>query len=156
MSAFADTRLDPYKNFKFLLMSEGRYLYGGNLPNGATPVIFRPGGDPSFFKTPGRNKYEPITLQRGVAYDQAFNNWANQVSKFAGNTGSQAPPANFRKDLYLVIYNEAGHWVTSYQMSHCWVSGYKALPDFSSNSNAIAIQHIQIEHEGLILSHVHR
>jgi hypothetical protein len=35
-----------------------------------------------------------------------------------------------------------------------WVSGYRGLPDFASNSNAIAIRHIQFEHEGLVFSGV--
>ncbi len=117
MSAFVNMqRLDPYKNFKFLLMYEGRYVYGGTLTSDLTRVVYRSGGDPSTaVKSPGRTKYEPITLERGVTYDQAFNNWASQVSKFGGNTGAQVPSANFRKDLYLVIYNEAGQWVNSYQ-----------------------------------------
>jgi hypothetical protein len=47
MSAFANTqRLDPYKNFKFRLKYEDRYVYGGNQVRGLTPVVFRSGGDP--------------------------------------------------------------------------------------------------------------
>lgn len=154
-------RLDPYKNFKFRLKYDGRYVYGGNQATGLTisrvTANYRSGGDPSTaHKSPGRSKYEAITLERGVTFDQGFHNWAGQVSRFGANAGLQVPPASLRKDIFLVIYDDGGRWIKSYEITRGWVSGYKALPDLSSNSNSVAIQHMEIEHEGLILSPVHR
>src|SRR5580704_8451705 len=144
-------RLDPYKNFKFRLKFDGRYVYGGNQATGLTlsPVTanYRAGDDPvgSPRKLPGRTKYSPITLQRGVTSDQGFHNWASQVSRFPAKAGSGAPPTGLRKDIYLEQYDDAGRWITSYQITRCWVSGYKALPDLGSNSNSVAIQELEIE-----------
>ena len=154
-------RLDPYKNFKFRLKSDGRYVYGGNQATGLTisPVTanYRSGGDPSTaHKSPGRSKYEAITLERGVTFDQGFHNWASQVSGHGAKVRSGAPSASLRKDIFLEEYDDSGRWKTSYKVISSWVSGYKALPDLSSNSNSVAIQHMEIEHEGLILSPVHR
>ena len=38
--------------------------------------------------------------------------------------------------------------VIAYKIYRCWVSEYQALPDLDANANAIAIEHIKIEHEG--------
>jgi phage tail-like protein len=163
MNPLANTqRLDPYKNFKFLLKYDGRYVYGGSRLTGLTPssmtANYRAGDDPlsAPHKLPGRSKYLAITLERGVTFDQGFHNWASQASRFGSKVGSQAPPAGLRKDIFLEEYDDGGRWKTSYQITRSWVSEYKALPDLSSNSNSVSIEHMEIEHEGLILSAVHR
>ena len=62
--------------------------------------------------------------------------------------GSEVSLANFRKDIYLEFYNEAGQLVIAYKIYRCWVSEYQAMPDLDANANAIAIEHIKIENEG--------
>ena len=56
--------------------------------------------------------------------------------------------ANFRKNIYLEFYNEAGQLVIAYKIYRCWVSEYQAMPDLDANANAIAIEHIKLENEG--------
>jgi phage tail-like protein len=58
--------------------------------------------------------------------------------------------ADFRKDIVIDIYNEAGQKVLSYQVFRCWVSEYQSLSDLDANANAVAIQHIKLENEGWI------
>ena len=58
--------------------------------------------------------------------------------------------ADFRKDIIIDVFNEAGQKVLSYQVYRCWVSEYQALPDLDANANAVAIQHIKLENEGWI------
>jgi phage tail-like protein len=55
---------------------------------------------------------------------------------------------NFRKDIIIDVYNEAGQKVHSYKVFRCWVSEYQALPDLDASANAVAIQHVKIENEG--------
>jgi len=50
--------------------------------------------------------------------------------------GSEVSLANFRKDIYLELYNEAGV-VMGYKILSCWVSEYQAMPDLDANANAI-------------------
>lgn len=147
------TRLDPYKNFKFRLKWDGKYVYGGSKLTGlkrSTEVVeHRSGGDPSTaHKSPGRTKYEAITLERGLTQDLAFNQWAGMVWNFGSALGSEVSLASFRKDVYLELYNEAGQLVIAYKIYRCWVSEYQAMPDLDANANAIAIEHIKIENEG--------
>ena len=147
------TRLDPYKNFKFRLKWDGKFVYGGSklsaLKRTTQVVKHRAGGDPSTsHKSPGVTEYEPITLERGLTMDMAFHDWAGLVWNFGSNLGAEVSLASFRKDISLEFYNEAGQLVIAYKIYRCWVSEYQALPDLDSNANAIAIEHIKIENEG--------
>jgi phage tail-like protein len=111
--------------------------------------VHREGGDPSTTrKSPGRTEYDAITLERGVTHDTAFEYWADKVWSLGAGLGSEVSLKDFRKDMILDIFNEAGQKVISYKIYRCWVSEYQAVPDFDANANAVAIQHIKLECEG--------
>ena len=146
-------RFDPYKNFKFRVKWDGRYVAGiskvGALKRSTDPVEHREGGDPSTSrKSPGRTKFDAITLERGVTHDTEFEKWANKVWNFGSGLGAEVSLKDFRKDLILEFYNEAGQLAIAYRVFRCWVSEFQALPDLDANANAIAIQHIKLENEG--------
>ena len=146
-------RLDPYKNFKFRVKWDGRYVAGvskvGALKRSTEVVEHRNGGDPSTSrKSPGRSKYEAITLERGVTHDTEFEKWANKVWNFGSGLGKETSLKDFRKDLIIEMYNEAGQLVIAYKVYRCWVSEFQALPDLDANANAVAIQSIKLENEG--------
>jgi phage tail-like protein len=155
------TRYDPYKNFKFRVKIEGQsdYIAGvskvGGLKRTTEVVTHREGGDASSPRhSPGQSKYEPITLERGVTHDTTFEDWANRVWNYKN---AQAAPdkrtkevglKNFRQNIVIDVYNEAGQKAISYKVYRCWVSEYQALPELDANGNAIAIQSIQLQNEG--------
>jgi phage tail-like protein len=146
-------RLDPYKNFKFRLKWNGQYVAAvskmSSLKRTTEVVEYRSGGDlSSAHKSPGRHKYEAITLERGLTQDTNFHDWAGLVGNYGAALGSQVSLANFRKDIYLEFYNEAGQLVLAYNIYRCWVSEYQAMPDLDANANAVAIEHIKLENEG--------
>ena len=145
------SRFDPYKNFKFRVKWDGRYVAGiskvGALKRTTEVVEHREGGDPSSSrKSPGRTKYEPITLERGVTHDIAFEQWVNKVWNFQSN--NEVSLRDFRKDIIIEVYNEAGQLAVAYRVFRCWASEFQALPDLDANANAVAIQHIKLENEG--------
>ena len=149
-------RFDPYKNFKFRLKWDGRYIAGishvSALRRATEVVEHREGGDPSTsHKSPGRNKFEALTLERGRTQDPEFHDWAGRVWNFGAGLGAEVSLANFRREIYLEFYNEAGQLVLAYKIYRCWVSEYQALPDLDANANAVAIEHIKIENEGFEL-----
>jgi phage tail-like protein len=146
-------RFDPYKNFKFRVKWDGRYVAGVSkvsLLKRTTEVVrHREGGDPSSSrKTPGRTEYEPITLERGVTHDLEFERWANKVWNFGAGLGSEVSLRDFRKDVIIDLYNEAGQLAISYKVFRCWVSEYQSLPDLDANANAVALQIVKLENEG--------
>lgn len=146
-------RFDPYKNFKFRVKWDGRYVAGvsrvGALRRSTEVISYRDGGDPSSErKSPGQTTYDPITLERGVTHDLEFEQWANKAWTLGAGLGAESSLKDFRKDVIIEVYNEAGQVVLAYRVYRCWVSEYTALPDLDAGAGAIAIQSIRLEHEG--------
>ena len=146
-------RFDPYKNFKFRVKWDGRYVAGvskvGALKRTTEVVKHREGGDPSTSrKSPGRSEYEAILLERGVTHDTEFEKWANKVWNLGSGLGAEVSLKDFRKDVILEVYNEAGQLAISYKIFRCWASEFQALPELDANANAVAIQTLKLENEG--------
>jgi phage tail-like protein len=146
-------RFDPYKNFKFRVKWDGRYVAGISkvtaLKKTTEVVTHRSGGDPSSSrKSPGRTEYEAVTLERGVTHDPEFERWANRVWNWGSNLGSEVSLQDFRKEIILEVYNEAGQLAIAYKIYRCWVSEFQALPDLDANANEVAIQTLKLENEG--------
>ena len=146
-------RFDPYKNFKFRVKWDGRYVAGVSKVSAlkrTTEVIkHREGGDPSSSrKSPGRTEFEAVTLERGVTHDPEFERWANKVWNFGSGLGAEVSLRDFRKDVIIEVYNEAGQLVIAYKAYRCWVSEFQASADLDANANAVLIQSIKLENEG--------
>jgi phage tail-like protein len=146
-------RFDPYKNFKFRVKWDGKYVAGvskvGALKRTTEVVKHREGGDPSSSrKSPGRSEYEAITLERGVTHDKEFEQWANKVWNFGAGLGLEVSLKDFRKDLIVEVYNEAGQLAIGYKVFRCWVSEFQAEAELDANANAVLIQSIKLENEG--------
>lgn len=152
---FKGNRYDPYKNFKFRIVIDGKPVAGvskvGGLTRTTQVVTYREGGDPSHVrKSPGQTEYNAITLERGVTHDLSFEQWANKVWNYATSVqpGKEMSLQDFRKDITIELYNEAGQKVIAYNVYRCWVSEYTAMPDLDASANAVAIQSIKLENEG--------
>lgn len=147
-------RVVPYAGHKFRVKEiGGDYFFAVNkvsaLSRSVEVMEYREGGDPSLMrKSPGQAKYEAITLERGVTNNPQFEQWANKVWNYGEGLGGEVSLADFRKDLYLEIMNEAGQLVLGYKIYRCWVSEYRAFPDLDAGSSAFAIQTVKLEHEG--------
>ena len=147
-------RFDPYKNFKFRVkLEDGRYVAGiskvSALKRTTEVVKHREGGDPSTTrKSPGRTEYDAITLERGITHDTEFEKWANKVWNFDSGLGSEVSLRDFRKNIVIEQYNEAGQLVIAYKVFRCWPSEYQAQPELDANANAVAIQTLKLENEG--------
>jgi phage tail-like protein len=136
-------RFDPYKNFKFRVKWDGRYVAGvskvSTLKRTTEVVKHREGGDPSSSrKSPGRTEYDAITLERGVTHDTEFEKWANKVWNYGSGLGAETSLKDFRKDITIELYNEAGQLAVAYKVYRCWCP-FQSLPDLDANANAVAI-----------------
>lgn len=141
-------RFDPYKNFKFRVFWDGRYVAGvskvGALRRSTESVTWREGGDPNHVRTsPGPTKWEAITLERGLTHDPEFEAWASRVW-----SGGRVSLRDFRKDIRIELYNEAGQMVMAFNVLRAWVSDFTALPELDANGHAVAIESLTIQHEG--------
>ena len=146
-------RFDPYKNFKFRVKWDNKYVAGiskvSALKRTTEVVKHREGGDPSSSrKSPGRSEFEAITLERGVTHDKEFEQWANKVWNYGSGLGSETSLKDFRKDLIIEVYNEAGQLAIADVVAGCWVSRVQARPDVDAKATAGASQHPKRESEG--------
>jgi phage tail-like protein len=145
-------RFDPYHNFKFRVKWDGRYVAGVSKVTGLkrmTEVVkHREGGDPSSSrKAPGRTEYDAIVIERGITHDMEFHKWTNKVHSYGHGLGAETSLKDFRKDITVELYNEAGQLVVAWKVYRCWVSEYQP-PEFDANANAVAIERLKIENEG--------
>ena len=146
-------RFDPYKNFKFRVKWDGRYVAGishiSALRRTTEVVAHRHGDDPSNVRrSQGRTTFDPITLSRGVTHDTEFESWANRVWRLGGGPGNEATLRDSRKDIVIELCNEAGQVVLAYIVRRAWVSDYQALPALDANGAEVAVESITLQHEG--------
>lgn len=151
---FKVERIDPYKNFKFIVKWDGRPVAGVSkvsaLKRSTEVVSHREGNDISTQRhSPAASKFEPLTLERGITFAPEFQDWAQMVY---GNNAKGEDAAvsllKFRKDITLEMLNLQGTVVRAYEIVRCWVSEYTALPELDANGNAIAFETIVIQNEG--------
>jgi phage tail-like protein len=146
-------RFDPYKNFKFRVKWDGKYVLGVSKVTGfkrTTEVVkHRDGGDPSTSrKSPGRTEFDALMLERGVTHDLEFQKWTTKVWHFGAGLGAESSLKDFRKDITIEMCNEAGQLAIAFKVYRCWVSEFQPVGDFDANANAVSIEHIKLENEG--------
>lgn len=144
-------RIDPYRNFKFIVSWDGRAVAGiskvGALKRTTEVVSHREGNDISTDRhSPGRTNFEPIMLERGVSHDADFANWGNLVYSTDGDGAVSL--ANFRKDIRIELLNLQGNVVLAYNVFRCWPSEFVTLPELDAKASAVAIQSITLRNEG--------
>jgi len=135
------SRFDPYKNFRFRVKWDGRYVAGastvGGIKRTSEVVTHREGSDPSRVRTSrGRTGFEAITMERGVTRDADFERWVEQGSD------------RDRRDFVIEVFNEAGQSVLAYKVLRAWISDYQAVPELDANAHAVAIQRLTLQNEG--------
>lgn len=145
------SRIDPYKNFKFRVVWDGQPVAGVSKVSGlkrTTEVVsHRDGGDLSTKRhSPGVSSFEPITIERGITHDPAFEEWAGKTFSTAGDAAVSLK--DFRKDITIDLYNLQGVKVRSWQVFRCWVSEFTAVPELDANANAVAFETIVLQNEG--------
>jgi phage tail-like protein len=147
------TRIDPYKNFNFCVKWIGKFVAAISRVTGLLRTTegmeHREGCDPSTSrKSTGLTQFAPITLERGLTDDPAFEDWANLVWKLGAGFGSESSLNEFRKDISIELYNEAGQLVRAYIVHRCWPSEFEALSDLDANNCAVVIEKITLQNEG--------
>jgi len=146
-------RQDPYKPFKFRVKWDGKYVVGVTKVSGLVRrtevVTSRNGGDPSMQRrSPGLTMYEPIVIERRRTHAKEFEQWANKVWNFGSGLGAEVSLKNFRKDIVIELYNEAGQLAMAFKVYRCWPSQYTALSDLDADESSVATESIILEHEG--------
>jgi phage tail-like protein len=136
-------RNDPYRSFRFRVDIDGLTRAGFREASGldtTTDVIeYREGSDATTIrKLPGLTKFSNITLKRGVTDDDELMKWRQQVMD--GNI--------VRKSGSIVIMAEDGSEKFRWNFLEGWPTKWTG-PSFNATGNEVAIESLEIAHEGL-------
>jgi phage tail-like protein len=114
-----------------------------------TEVIeYRHGASPDYSvtKMPGIQKYDNITLKRGVfANDNAFFEWWQQTRILGGGDG-------LRRDLTVTLLNANHEPVVVWKIRNAFPVQLK-FSDLKATANDFMIESLEIAHEGMIVEH---
>jgi phage tail-like protein len=145
------SRHDPYWNFKFRVKWDGAYIPGVSRVSGlgrtVQAVEYREGAEPDVVRhAPGVVAYDPITLERGVTHDTAFEDWSKLVKPAA--PGSGGGHGSHLKTVRIEVLDRAGQPVIAYDVYHCWPSVYRPLPEMADGVPPRLVESITLVHEG--------
>jgi len=142
-------RFDPYKNFKFRVKMDGKLVAGITEVSGL-PATEVSRSKYNKTKQPGLTKFPSVTLKRGITSDADFLNWVNSVATHSTfNAGNKK---NFlKKDITIDLLDEDGKLFLSYLLTGAWISKITG-PNLNASGNEVAIETIELQHEGLEVS----
>lgn len=137
-------RVDPYKGFRYIVEIDGIIQAGFSevtIPDSSQePIEYREGNDliPTARKIPGLIKYGNVVLKWGTTDSIELFQWREKV-QFG---------TDYRKNMAVIILNEEGQMAARWEFSQAWPTKYDA-PDLKANGNEIAIETLEIAHEGM-------
>ncbi len=135
---------DPFVNFNFLVESGGVIAAGFSEITGMNgevqAVEYREGRDPNSNtrKVPGLSKYGNVTFKKGVVIEQDFFRWFK-----SGVDGDV-----IRMDISILLLDEQRQEKVRYNLTSAWPVKFVG-PDMKASANEIAVQTLELAHEGL-------
>lgn len=136
-------RKDPFRNFRFRVEIDGIQQAGftdvSGFDSSVDVIEYREGNEATHTrKLPGLTKYGNISLKWGITDSMELYNWHKEAA--SGNIQ--------RKNISIVVIDEAGNDKARWDFVQVWPSKYNA-PDFSAKGNDIAIESLELVHEGM-------
>ncbi|MEP6910497.1 MAG: phage tail protein [Actinomycetota bacterium] len=135
-------RDDPYKAFGFLVEIDGitraAFSEASGLESETAVIEYRAGGENTTRKLPGLTKFGNITLRRGVTQDAELWNWRKTVVDGAVD----------RKNGSIILLDDKRNEVVRWNFFNGWICKWEG-PALNAKSNDVAIETIEIAHEGL-------
>jgi phage tail-like protein len=141
-----DSRIDPFRGFNFSVEIDGiaamSFTEVGGLTADGDPVDYREGTDPTnnVRKLIGLRKFVPITFKRGYIPDDSLWRWYQRI----------ANGENDRRNGSIVLMNEAHKPVMRWNFENAWPNKVEG-PGLNSSGNQVAIEAMELCHEGLSL-----
>ena len=139
-------RNDPYKAFNFRVeiagITRAAFSEVGGLESETVVVEYRVGGEPNTVrKLPGLTKYANIVLRRGITQDAELWNWRQTVVH--GHVE--------RRDGSIILLDDDGQEAVRWNFFRGWICKWEG-PALNAGANEVAIETIEIAHEGLELA----
>lgn len=139
-------RDDPYKAFNFLIEIDGisvaAFCEVSGLASETAVIEYRTGSDktPAVRKLPGLTKYANIVLKHGVTQDTQLWQWRKAIEQGTADRRSGA----------IVLLDDERNPVRRWRFTEGWITKFEG-PDLNAKANDVAIETIEIAHEGLTI-----
>lgn len=113
------------------------------------------------YANPDRVTWEPVTLEQGLALDDALERWAGSVRTFVMN-GAPTPNEPVKRDVVIELIepllhrndqNQNADRVRRYTLKNAWISKYVALPRLDALASEVGISSVELIHEGFTIEH---
>ncbi len=136
-------KADPFQQFRYRMAYPGQsqYLAGFSKVHASGGSSGGSGRNRPPGQASGGEKYEEITLERGLTQDSSFTQWANR---------GQAKP--LAKDLVIDVFNEAGQVSSTMKLGRCVVTEFQSVPDLDGPAHSVAIQAMTLHCAGMVRS----
>jgi phage tail-like protein len=138
-------RHDPYKNFNFRVEIDGiasaEFSEASGLESETVVIDYRTGGERITRKRPGLTKFGNVVLRRGITQNADLWNWRQTVVE--GRVE--------RKNGSVIVLDDDGTEVVRWNFRNGWIAKWVG-PSFNAASSDVAIETIEIAHEGLELA----
>lgn len=141
-------RVDPYRNYNFLVEIDGITQAGfqecsGGLSSEMDVTEYREGGyslehGATVHKLPGMTKYSNISLKWGLTDSRELYDWHRNAVKGAIE----------RKNGSIILMDTEGNEAVRWNFFNGWPSKWQGS-DFNAKSSDVAIETLEIAHEGI-------
>ncbi len=144
--ASTGARRDPFRGFKFRVQIDGIQRAGfrevSGLDSATDSVDYREGDDKTvtISKLAGLKKFANITFKRGITDDLDLWKWRKQVM--------DGKIKDARKNGSIVLMDDEGNDVAQWDFREAWPVKWTG-PTFNATANEVAIDTLEITHEGL-------
>jgi len=138
-------RKDPFRGFRFLVEIDGIVQAGFSdvtIPDATTDAVdYREGTDQFTRKLLGQTKHGNVTLKWGITDSmELYEKWYKLVL--------QGKMASARRNMAIILMDDEGAPSARWEFENAWPIKYKA-PDLSAKGNDVAIETLDIVHEGM-------
>lgn len=138
-------RKDPHRVFRFLVEIQGLVQAGFNeasVPDTSTDVVeYREGNEATRMrKLSGLTKYSNITLKTGTTDSLELFDWRKLVI--------DGKMKDARRNIAIIMMDEEGNPAARWEFENAWPIKYDPA-DLSAKGNDVAIEVLEIAHEGM-------
>ncbi|WP_338699854.1 phage tail protein [Bradyrhizobium sp. 26S5] len=142
---------DPFASYNFLIESGGLIQAGFSectgLNSESNVIEYREGADDTTArKLIGLSKFGNIALKRGVGVGRQIFEWRKMVTE-----PSDAPDREPRRNISIILLDESRTERLRFNLKNAWPSKWTG-PDFKASANEIAIEQLEICHEGVTIA----
>ncbi len=139
-------RVDPFRAFNFRIeidgLAVGSFSECSGLSSDGDSVDYREGTDVPLTvrKLMGLRKYSNITLKRGYTPNRDLWEWYRNIVNGVAD----------RRDGTIILMDEERRDVMRWSIENAWINKIEG-PSFKANGNELAMESVELVHEGLTL-----